>query len=293
MNKQLTKSEIQSINQNSPKFNFSFEEIMSFINKINIYIVDRNYLIHRCINQNFLNNSNLSYYIQNGIQYLFFCEKLKLFMILPLKVTKLSNSNKINNIKYEDINNFPNKEAKKILEKYANNNLLNKTTNNKIDEELDKLRKENIFLKKELKELKEEFINEQIKNRQLNLKIKELEEFNANNNNNKIIELYEELRTKDKEIKDKNEEIRNLKLRFPFELGKNEELMSVIFISTDSSILHSIICKNTDQFTKIETQLYKEYPKYRYLENYFVANGNKVNKYISLKENNIKNSDIL
>ena len=156
INKQLTKSEIQSINQNSPKFNFSFEEIMSFINKINIYIVDRNYLIHRCINQNFLNNSNLSYYIQNGIQYLFFCEKLKLFMILPEKVTKLSNSNKINNIKYEDINNFPNKEAKKILEKYANNNLLNKTTNNKIDEELDKLRKENIFLKKELKELKED-----------------------------------------------------------------------------------------------------------------------------------------
>ena len=118
--------------------------------------------------------------------------------------------------------------------------------------------------------------------------------------------MYEELRTKDKEIKDKNEEIRNLKLRFPFELGKNinkiiimlyiygkhKELMSVIFISTDSSILHSIICKNTDQFTKIEKQLYKEYPKYRYLENYFVANGNKVNKYISLKENNIKNSDI-
>ena len=66
------------------------------------------------------------------------------------------NGNKINNIKYEDINNFPNKEAKKILEKYANNNLLNKTTNNKIDEELDKLRKENIFLKKELKELKED-----------------------------------------------------------------------------------------------------------------------------------------
>jgi len=137
------------------------------------------------------------------------------------------------------------------------------------------------------------------------LKIKELEEFikkekenkfkefNENNNNNKIIELYEELRTKEKEIKDKNEEIKNLKSRFPFELGENEELISVIFISTDSSILHSIICKNTDQFTKIETQLYKEYPKYRYLENYFVVNGNKINKYISLKENNIKNSDII
>ena len=188
-----------------------------------------------------------------------------------------------------------------MLEKYASNKLLNKTTNNKINEEIDKLRKENIFLKKELKD---EFNNEQSKNKQLNLKIKELEEFIKKekenkfkefneNNNNKIIELYEELRTKDKEIKDKNEEIKNLKLRFPFELSENEELMSVIFISTDSSILHSIICKNTDQFTKIETQLYNEYPKYRYLENYFVVNGNKINKYISIKENNIKNSDII
>ena len=105
--------------------------------------------------------------------------------------------------------------------------------------------------------------------------------------------MYEELRAKDKEIKDKNEEINNLKSRFPFELGENEELMSVIFISTDSSIHHSIICKNTDLFTKIEEQLYQNYPKYRYLENYFVANGNKIIKYISMKENNIKNSDVI
>ena len=54
MNKQLTESEIQFINKNSPKFNFTFYEIMSFINKIDIYIVNKNYLINRGINQNFL-----------------------------------------------------------------------------------------------------------------------------------------------------------------------------------------------------------------------------------------------
>ena len=69
--------------------------------------------------------------------------------------------------------------------------------------------------------------------------------------------------------------------------------MSVIFISSDQKIHYSIICKNSDLFNKIEIQLYKEYPKYRDIENYFVVNGNKINKYISLKDNNIKNSDII
>jgi len=69
--------------------------------------------------------------------------------------------------------------------------------------------------------------------------------------------------------------------------------MSVIFFSTNQKIHYSIICKNTDLFTKIETQLYKEYPEYGNLENYFIVNGNKINKYKSLKDNNIKNSDII
>ena len=160
-------------------------------------------------------------------------------------------------------------------------------------------------MKNELKELKNEFNNEKNKNKQLNQKIKDLEDFikkekekkfksiKENNVNNKIIELFEELRAKDNEIKIMNEEIKNLKLKFPFELSENEELMSVIFISSDLTIHYSIICKNTDQFTKIETELYNEYPKYKETENYFIVNGNRINKYKSLKENNIKNSNII
>jgi len=97
MNKQLTKDKIQLINHNSPKFNFTSDEIMSFKNTINIYIVDNNYLIHRGINQDFL-YSNLFYYIDNGIKYLYFIQELKLFKIAPIKIIKLPNqSNNINN----------------------------------------------------------------------------------------------------------------------------------------------------------------------------------------------------
>ena len=74
---------------------------------------------------------------------------------------------------------------------------------------------------------------------------------------------------------------------------EDENILSVIFISTDQKIHHSIICKNTEKFTTIEHKLYEKYPEYLESENYFLINGNKVNKYKSLDENKIKNSDII
>ena len=221
---------------------------------------------------------------------------------LPIKnnINLLNNNNnqlnnKTNIIMSKEIDN---NKAKQILNQNININLLNEEAKDKINEELFKLRKENKYLKKEIKELKEEYYNEKSKNQQLSLKIKELNEIikkekenkfketNLINSKDKIIQLYEQLITKEKEIK-------SLKSKFPFELSENEELMSVIFFSPNQKIHHSIICKNTDQFTKIETQLYKEYPEYGNLENYFIVNGNKINKYKSLKDNNIKDSDII
>ena len=84
-----------------------------------------------------------------------------------------------------------------------------------------------------------------------------------------------------------------MKSRFPFELLENEKLMTVIIMSGDQKIHYSIICKNTEKFTTIEHKLYEKYPEYLESENYFLINGNKVNKYKSLYEIKIKNSDII
>jgi len=54
-----------------------------------------------------------------------------------------------------------------------------------------------------------------------------------------------------------------------------------------------LITKNTEKFLKIEVKLYEKYPKYLETENYFVAGGNKINKYKTIKENNINNNDIV
>ena len=130
--------------------------------------------------------------------------------------------------------------------------------NKKLTIEINKLEKENIELKSNTD-----------KNKNLNV-------------NDKLVELYGKI-----------EEYREKLSRFPFELLKNEKIISVIFTSDDQKIHCSILCKNTEAFIRIEERLYKEYPGYSLGDNYFVANGKIVNKFQTLEENKIKNSDII
>ena len=105
---------------------------------------------------------------------------------------------------------------------------------------------------------------------------------NDNLNKDKINELLEEIRIKDKIISN-----------YPAQLCEGEKLISVIFVSSDQKLHYSIICKNTDKFSKIENMLYDEYPEYSEHENHFLINGNEINKYKSLEYNKIKNNDII
>ena len=116
-----------------------------------------------------------------------------------------------------------------------------------------------------------------MKNENLNRKIIELQnQLNNNFQYNKILEL--------------ENEIKKYKSYF---LSPGEELITVKFISTDQIINFSITCKNTDKFTNLENILYDNYPKYKYTENFFLVNGIRINKYSTLKENKIKNNDVL
>ena len=96
-----------------------------------------------------------------------------------------------------------------------------------------------------------------------------------------------------KKIQSKDDEIKELKLKMPYILENNEQLMTIIFISLDQKIHYSFICKNTDKFNRIESLLYDIYPEYKEVENYFLAKGGKVNKFKTLEENQIQNSDII
>ena len=99
---------------------------------------------------------------------------------------------------------------------------------------------------------------------------------------------------KENEEKDRKIEKFKIKLsRYPFDLSTGERLISIVFTSSDRRILYSIICKNTDNFTKIENELYEKYPEYRNYENYFLYNGRKVNRFKTLEYNRIYNHGII
>ena len=110
-----------------------------------------------------------------------------------------------------------------------------------------------------------------------------------NNSNNNYLELLNIIKEKDQKIKDLESKLE----RYPIKLEEGEKLISIIFQSVNQEIHCSIICKNNDQFYKLEEQLYNEYPNYRNVENYFVVNGNKINRFKNLIENKIKNNDII
>ena len=76
-------------------------------------------------------------------------------------------------------------------------------------------------------------------------------------------------------------------------LSPGENLISIKFISCDQNINFSTFVKPKDNFTKIENILYNNYPNYREIENYFLVNGKKINKFKTIEENGIKNNNII
>ena len=222
-----------------------------------------------------------------------------------------------------DVNNyFPNYNNpinnKIMIDNQNFNNFQNNNFNNNYNQNYsNKLNNDPQFLKDEkIKELEKLLNEEKNKNKELNLKINDLElmlkeALNKNTElNKKIQNLEEQLNKKDTTpinnlnneenlteiIKKNNIEINELKAklsRYPFDLLEGEKMISIIFNSGKQDLNYSIICKNTDIFVNIELKLYKEYPKYSEVENFFTTNGVRINKYKSLEVNKIKDNSVI
>ena len=186
--------------------------------------------------------------------------------------------------------------ATSLLEQYLENT--NKKLNDlEIELNMEKARNQKLFQEiislKNLLNSKDYLLND--KTEQIDDLRKSIKNFDKTeySNKDKLLELMEKLQIKEEKLKNVENELANLKLRYPFELKEGERLMSIIFISEDQKIHTSFYCKNTDKFNKLENILYDRYPLYSEDENYFLANGQKVNKYKSLDYNNIKDGDVI
>ena len=150
----------------------------------------------------------------------------------------------------------------------------NKDDKNRINE-LEKYVKE---LEAKLEE-KDKIINEEkIKIDNLNKRIKELERISKKDPQiNNIIKLEDEIKL----FKKYNN------------FSEGEKLISIKFISDEKDIDYSIVAKNTEKFSKIETLIYDKYPKYIESENNYFVDGNKINRNKTLEQNNINHDDTI
>ena len=213
-----------------------------------------------------------------------------------IEIKDIESENKIENKKSEEENEEVVKTKIKDFESQ------NKIENKKLEEEKEednKIYKKSIE-NKEINNLKGNITNSNRNNynNQLLIKEKKINELNnlLNQEKNKNKYIFEKINELEKLVKPKineNESLSEILKRYPFVLLEEERMMSIIICSFNQEILTSFICKNTDLFVNIELKLYEKYPKYKESENYFIVNGIKVNKYKSLEENNIKDSDII
>ena len=61
----------------------------------------------------------------------------------------------------------------------------------------------------------------------------------------------------------------------------------------NEDIHYSMICKNTEDFHRLQNMFYKKYPEYQKYKNIFLLHGKKIKKSKNLEDNNIGDNDII
>ena len=141
-------------------------------------------------------------------------------------------------------------------------------------------------LKKEIQAYIEKIEKLSSENKNLKDKIKGQ---GVQNNTDEIVRLYKKIENLNEKIDELNAKLK----RYPFILEEGEKIMSIIFTSVNQNLNYSMICKNTDNINKLETQLYKEYPKLAETKYYFICNGTVVSRFETLGELKIKSGDLI
>ena len=183
-------------------------------------------------------------------------------------------------------------------------NKIIKNNKNIIDDKNDLLneeKKKNIELTNKIKQLEIDLNKEKDKNKILSKQIKkykkiikELHDKLSENNsvdNNKVLELQNIIKTKADEIDVLKSKLNDSSID---NIQPGEKKISIGFTSADKTIKNFYrSCKDSDLFVKLEKKLYDEYPKYKDVETHFLVNGKKVLRFKSMKENNIKDGQVI
>ena len=74
-----------------------------------------------------------------------------------------------------------------------------------------------------------------------------------------------------------------------------EIVYAINFVSQGNQDIfnYALPCKNTDLFVRLEEKLYNEFPQFKNYETYFEVRTNRIKRFKTLDENNIKNGDVV
>ena len=192
-------------------------------------------------------------------------------------VNQIINSNNINNSKeYLELQEL-------LIEEKSKNDILN--------EKINKLEKD-LYNEKDAKNK----LNKQLE--EANKKIRDLSDqltnLNASNQKNKIIELQNTIDMKNKEISELYVRINNNNNNNGVKFMTGDNIIGIGFMSVNQEIQHfNRAYKDTEIMARIEEDLYNEYPEFKEKDTYLMHNANKIKRFKTLKENNVKNGDII
>ena len=126
-------------------------------------------------------------------------------------------------------------------------------------------------------------------------KIIEQQKITINNLQNQLNNINNNIQSYQNIINQKEQELNKLKLELQNINSQNKQyidinkMMTVNFISMDQKIHFTISCIDTNTFAEVEEKLYKQFPQYRETNNNFLANGQQVLRFKTIRQNNIGN----
>ena len=103
-------------------------------------------------------------------------------------------------------------------------------------------------------------------------------QYNLNQKDQELIQLKNKLLSNSNQIKTDSE---------------NKTGFAITFRSISQDIIYPMICNKKESISRLEEELYNEYPKYKELNTYLTCKGKVLKRFKTVEENNIKKGDAI
>ena len=75
--------------------------------------------------------------------------------------------------------------------------------------------------------------------------------------------------------------------------SENKYGFPITFRTNNQDFIYPIICNKNESISRLEEELYNEYPKYKEYNTYLMCNGVVLKRFKTVRENNIKKGDAI